>query len=1072
MARLTSVAGSEVGSFLLPSSACTAGYNGTCPHLTPSITSSSPVICRGGSASCPGGAPDNSRVTLWVNATGHESLVPPVIQVVFVVETTPYDGVYDASAGDPGTGWCGAPCNESNAVPFFVANSGQIATAIASSFGASTSSCTPGSQEVVCFAMVDYFSTVGADHDDGDGSEYNPDVTTFVPAGSFQSAVAGTFQAQVLQGGWVLPDSDLSDNILSSSSITALYGAQRGSGLGWDSSADHVLVLISSTAPRDSNYLVNYAASSSDYPSGMSSGCEPAYFSGQPNCYSWDNGTSSVAGYARANNMAIDVIDPANGVTNASSGDYRHVASAQTDVTTILQAGCDLATATGGSWEGPHGNFTCAASATGTGHGNLTCITGGSCITKGTGTNPARGWSTNTPLGWALTHFNLPAGGRSSNLTASGTSHAPFQFLPAAGLVINATNPGYQVVACSRTASNPPLPGPCNALPLVTGLGPQHNGVGWAWPDNAMYLNDSWAISFNLAANASFPTSKLGQALPLDSCQNQSWWRGCAPYSTTSYSQLDYNASNGAPVSPPPSFPPAWVSVVATVVPLAATASFVSGSATPPDPVQFTGTVSGGQPPYTYLWSFGDGSIGSAALDPSHTYNATGTYPAHFLVTDAGGGRAGAFLNVSVGTVPPLTASAQANPTAGVAPLAVLFSSSAAGGRPPYAWSWSFGDGGSAATQNATHTYSTVGQYAVALTVRDAAGSALTRGLNVSVEPNALTASLLATPSSGTLPLTVVFNGTAAGGTPGYTFLWGLGDGSTGSFARNPVHEYNTTGTFQVDLTVADRAGAWVRVWTNISVSTSRAPLTLSISGSPVNGTPPLPVQFQASPHGGATPYLLSWRFADGSPSATGLSPAHTFQIVGTFIVRAWANDSSVPSLSANATLWITVGAGGGGSSPSVTLSAVPDPVAVGAPLNLSSVASGGTAPYAFAWTNLLPGCPSGSRAATLLCVPTQAGNFYVTVIVTDADGKTVTATTGVVVEAPAPPGPPNGHTIGRILGQDPWIVLTVVALLVLATALIVLFARGRKRKALTAPQEGPLPSPTTAQGSPTSPSP
>ncbi len=52
--------------------------------------------------------------------------------------------------------------------------------------------------------------------------------------------------------------------------------------------------------------------------------------------------------------------------------------------------------------------------------------------------------------------------------------------------------------------------------------------------------------------------------------------------------------------------------------------------------VHFTGTASGGTPPYTYSWTFGDGAQ-SADQSPSHTYTAVGTYHPVFRVTDSTG---------------------------------------------------------------------------------------------------------------------------------------------------------------------------------------------------------------------------------------------------------------------------------------------------------------------------------------------------------------------------------------------------------------------------------------------------
>jgi PKD repeat protein len=53
--------------------------------------------------------------------------------------------------------------------------------------------------------------------------------------------------------------------------------------------------------------------------------------------------------------------------------------------------------------------------------------------------------------------------------------------------------------------------------------------------------------------------------------------------------------------------------------------------------------------------------------------------------------------------------------------LAVSFTDTSTGG--PTSWAWEFGDGGTATTQNPSHTYTTAGSYTARLTATNAAGS-------------------------------------------------------------------------------------------------------------------------------------------------------------------------------------------------------------------------------------------------------------------------------------------------------------------------------------------------------------
>jgi PKD repeat protein len=77
------------------------------------------------------------------------------------------------------------------------------------------------------------------------------------------------------------------------------------------------------------------------------------------------------------------------------------------------------------------------------------------------------------------------------------------------------------------------------------------------------------------------------------------------------------------------------INVSAVGNPLQATAAAVPMSGQIPLTVAFTGTATGGTPPYSYSWDFGDGSATSTAQNPSHTYTTAGTYTAKLTVTDS-----------------------------------------------------------------------------------------------------------------------------------------------------------------------------------------------------------------------------------------------------------------------------------------------------------------------------------------------------------------------------------------------------------------------------------------------------
>jgi len=68
----------------------------------------------------------------------------------------------------------------------------------------------------------------------------------------------------------------------------------------------------------------------------------------------------------------------------------------------------------------------------------------------------------------------------------------------------------------------------------------------------------------------------------------------------------------------------------------------------PPIEVTFTSVVTGGTPPYTYLWDFGDGQTSDEA-NPVHTYQGLGPYVVTLTVTDSVGAQASTTLNQEIG---------------------------------------------------------------------------------------------------------------------------------------------------------------------------------------------------------------------------------------------------------------------------------------------------------------------------------------------------------------------------------------------------------------------------------------
>lgn len=89
---------------------------------------------------------------------------------------------------------------------------------------------------------------------------------------------------------------------------------------------------------------------------------------------------------------------------------------------------------------------------------------------------------------------------------------------------------------------------------------------------------------------------------------------------------------------------------------LAASLTSDKTSGTVPLTVTFTGSISGGYTPYSWILDYGDGTTpdtgSTASVSKTHTYNKTGTFTATLTATDALGGAALSEVLIGAGVTP------------------------------------------------------------------------------------------------------------------------------------------------------------------------------------------------------------------------------------------------------------------------------------------------------------------------------------------------------------------------------------------------------------------------------------
>lgn len=113
------------------------------------------------------------------------------------------------------------------------------------------------------------------------------------------------------------------------------------------------------------------------------------------------------------------------------------------------------------------------------------------------------------------------------------------------------------------------------------------------------------------------------------------------------------------------------------------------------------------------------GFVIEAATIAKAATGASGTSTATNSAAMNGGGAATLALAPTAVSVP--VADFTGTPLSGNHPLSVAFSDTSTNS--PTSWAWTFGDGGTSSTRNPTHTYTTAGNYTVALVATNTAGS-------------------------------------------------------------------------------------------------------------------------------------------------------------------------------------------------------------------------------------------------------------------------------------------------------------------------------------------------------------
>lgn len=271
---------------------------------------------------------------------------------------------------------------------------------------------------------------------------------------------------------------------------------------------------------------------------------------------------------------------------------------------------------------------------------------------------------------------------------------------------------------------------------------------------------------------------------------------------------------------------------------------------------------------WQYIWDFGDGSpIDTVYTDiTSHQFTKDGNFTVKLQIVTAGGctDSIKKVNEFTVNALPQIT-TLSADVTDGCAPLATNFTLAATSLVPIKSYSWNFGDGTAASSdQNPSHTYTIAGSYDVTATVTDDKNCSLDLTKIKYINPTFPAPNFsFSSPSARFCSYDSVSTVNSSTGAS-LTYAWQWGDGTT-STKIAPKHMYNNVisdTSFSITLIATDKNNCVNTITHSVSINNPIADFT---TPNTLFQCPPADVPFTNKSKGTSLSY--QWNF--GLPTAT-----------------------------------------------------------------------------------------------------------------------------------------------------------------------------------------------------------
>jgi hypothetical protein len=448
-------------------------------------------------------------------------------------------------------------------------------------------------------------------------------------------------------------------------------------------------------------------------------------------------------------------------------------------------------------------------------------------------------------------------------------------------------------------------------------------------------------------------------------------------------------------------------------------------------PLSFTCSATGGIPPFTYSWTFGDGS-GGTGQSVSHIYKSPGTMNVQCTVKDSLQTVSQNSTSVMVLSDPSISLQT-ANPSSVDIGQTVTLAVGATGGSGGYAYQWMNLPPGCNPTNVASISCqpTTMGTFQVVANITDSNGFSVRSGtLSVTVSLDPSVTSFTAFPTIIDKGQTITFAVSASRGSGSLSLTYySLPPGCETANSTNLSCTPATAGTYVVILTVTDSNGFSVNS-NPIIVTVNQDPIA-KINASPSSIDLGQTLIFTVSAKDGTGPFSYSYQsLPSGCAASNSSSLSCTPSTIGYYTVKAVVADGTGEKSTAYQTITVNPVVG------IYTFTTSLAKVDAGQEFTLAVSTTGGTNPLSYSYSGLPRGC-SSANSPVLHCTPSTGGDYLIQATVTDHADKASTSSVNITV-LPA-------KVTGLSLDQQALLVGGVIAAVIAAG--VVTVVRLKKRE-------------------------